>query len=247
MSIGKCKLCGKNKELIEAHIVPQTFNLKNQLGLYSSDTSFQKRPKGSYDRNMLCSSCDGGALGELDDYAKGVLVDKNLCRDGDIDFYTLDDINGYSKLYRFFLSVLWRASVSSLHDYRMVSLGGYEDIVKEAVLSDDFMHSDRLSVAVCCWEEKDHSPIHLFAERKKIAGINTWFYFIANMKVAIRVDRRKWDGNLEYISLHQKRVVMGITKFAKLKEAKGIPGFLAGFSNPQKSRKASWGQCLNSG
>ncbi|HUT22593.1 MAG TPA: hypothetical protein VMX18_04360 [Candidatus Bipolaricaulota bacterium] len=136
----KCKLCGEEKVLVNAHIIPKVFYnyiYKNtndhSLALASSKNNVRKKrvPKGIYDKKILCKECDN-SLGVYDDYASRLLLCEfdpgNFIADGQgykIDKYAFD------KLSFFFLSVLWRASITTHELFRRVSLGPYETKIKD--------------------------------------------------------------------------------------------------------------------
>lgn len=122
-NVGKCKMCLEIKPLIKAHIIPHSLYSKcSKTKLYADSLAYsKKRPKGSYDPNILCADCDG-KIGKLDHIAKKLLIDKigisrhtvfnpNNRKDSIITYKLLDK-SLYNKLSRFFISVLWRASGS---------------------------------------------------------------------------------------------------------------------------------------
>ena len=98
-------------------------------------------PTGTYDTRILCAECDN-EIGKLDDYAKDVLFDLKgvfveefndpSFQSKPLNLYRLKDKQGYNKLNRFFVSVLWRASISMHEDFAIFKLGPYEDIAKIA-------------------------------------------------------------------------------------------------------------------
>lgn len=135
MTVGVCKFCGQEKELIASHIVPKVLY---QLEKYGSvvdvdvkNTRIKKDPKhqNGVKEALLCKECDT-ELGYFDGYVNKVLnievpkIDKNKtfydtpCICLPADKYNLD------RLRRFFISLLWRSSICS----RPISLGKYQDI-----------------------------------------------------------------------------------------------------------------------
>ena len=65
-----CKFCGQEKKLIKAHIIPKNFYLDYKKEQYMSVDSlsgkFKIQQNGAYDKNILCSDCDGKILGKFD-------------------------------------------------------------------------------------------------------------------------------------------------------------------------------------
>ena len=139
-----CKFCGKEKKLIKAHIIPRNFYLARKNDKYlcinSKTGEYTYQQQGGYDSNILCGDCDNNILGEFDKEGYRVLFgDFNKYQYVQIHpkykIYQLDNSNfDYAKLRKFFISILWRASISQLEEWSNINLGGYErkafDILK---------------------------------------------------------------------------------------------------------------------
>lgn len=115
MNIGICKFCGYEKELIRAHIIPES--------LYPADEKGNRRhivldvngelPKsqlqnGYYDPKLVCRECED-LFSAGDDYAKELLVDrcseKVKKTDADTAYFEYADVD-YKSLKLFFISLL---------------------------------------------------------------------------------------------------------------------------------------------
>lgn len=133
---GVCKFCGQEKKLIKAHIIPKNcyLNLKQDryLLINSKTMEYRYQQQGGYDKNILCADCDNHVLGEFDKEGYRILF-------GDFSnykyqythpvyrIYQIDNKNfNYTKLRNFFISILWRASISNLEEWSNINLGGYE-------------------------------------------------------------------------------------------------------------------------
>lgn len=135
-NIGICKFCGLEKKLIDSHIIPKNFYLTRKNDKYlcinSKTGKYTYKQKGGYDSNILCRDCDNHILGEFDKEGYRVLFgDFNKYRYLQIHpkykIYQLDSSNfNYTKLRKFFVSILWRASISQLEEWSSINLGGYE-------------------------------------------------------------------------------------------------------------------------
>ena len=140
MGKGYCKYCGIEKELCGAHIIPKAFyhiHDHSYIGLSSKGSidlvHFQS---GLKDYNILCSECDR-LLGKYDQYAADILKNKLLNhpmlpkeyshKKVQLYLLTKNDFD-YLKLRKFFISLVWRASISKICN---VSLGQYENIALE--------------------------------------------------------------------------------------------------------------------
>lgn len=110
----------------------------NHLNIVPSDIDIRESRSnmGDYDPEILCKECDT-IIEPYDDYGKKVLLDDNSnlvphFKDGELLGWELTGFNS-TRLKLFFLSVLWRASISSRHFFRRVSLGKYEEILREII------------------------------------------------------------------------------------------------------------------
>lgn len=133
----KCKFCGKEKKLIGAHIVPRCFYLAlkendRYLCINSKTGKYKIQQKGSLDKNILCEDCDSKILGKFDKEAHRVLLENfsNYKYFKLLPFFKIYRLKNtefdYYKLRNFFISLLWRASISDLDEWSNINLGGYE-------------------------------------------------------------------------------------------------------------------------
>jgi hypothetical protein len=128
-----CLACGRLRRLADAHIVPRAFYPPRQdFRAYSVHGGrAPRRPKGVYDREILCPDCDG-AIGRFDDYAAKILRPwpkrADLLRDeqGLIMKGQGTRYRGYwirrpdvDLLQCFAASLLWRAGVTSRSEMRL--------------------------------------------------------------------------------------------------------------------------------
>ena len=140
----KCHLCLEERKLIKAHIIPESFFLplrssKRAPEIHSNiDGEYPKKsPIGIYDKSILCSECDS-LIGDWDNYAQQLLL-KDFTEDLAVHggakkvAYKIDSFN-YHKLKLFFVSVLWRASISNHYFYRRVKLGPYQSVARKMIL-----------------------------------------------------------------------------------------------------------------
>ncbi|MEI6730351.1 MAG: hypothetical protein WCL30_03745, partial [Pseudomonadota bacterium] len=98
-----------------------------------------------YDQSILCQECDG-KIGIFDQYAKEFLINK-------VPNHKLEtkpcyeipqkDIN-YSKLKKFFISLIWRASISNGGSVNIVSLGDYYSELALSYLKGDCELQDNM-------------------------------------------------------------------------------------------------------
>lgn len=147
----KCQRCKLSTNLIEAHIIPKSMlkglhkNISKQSFLkIDANLPYTKRqPNGPYDNNILCAECDN-TIGVYDNYAKSVLFDEIEKYKSSVNpVYEIPSSNiDYTKFKKFFISLIWRASVSDHDLFETVKLGPYNEIALRMLadtqeLSDD--------------------------------------------------------------------------------------------------------------
>ena len=130
-----CKLKSPrcNGPLIDAHLIGKTFHGEDTILVSAEMPRFEKRPIGTYDKTILCAGCDGYLNTEFDRYAKEVLLDskgvtsRQLLDPRNIEwalnFYALQDKNGYRRLARYVISVLWRDPLQAIRMLHHLILG----------------------------------------------------------------------------------------------------------------------------
>ena len=113
----KCKFCGDESNLIEAHVIPAGFfrRIKQQdkkaLEIITNIAGEYKKkaPIGVYDKTIVCNRCEN-VWQEWDNYAQQLLADEPLngrarYHDCKKIYYVLDNFD-YRKLKLFFISVI---------------------------------------------------------------------------------------------------------------------------------------------
>ncbi len=191
-------------ELIEAHIIPSSFaafirgddpNIANvQLTLHSAKDAFPQL--GEYDPGILCGDCDG-KLGILDGYAIKICRDFSKLAVKSGAFYEMPDVDG-DLLGKFFLSIIWRASLSTRPNFAEIDLGPYNDVVRDMIFSDAPLASNvALQVALERLESihLDASKIVSIPRPSSLGGRNGYGFMIGGFRVYVKVDKRPLPGN----------------------------------------------------
>ncbi|OYV95350.1 MAG: hypothetical protein B7Z68_07230 [Acidobacteria bacterium 21-70-11] len=128
-----CKLCGTKADLCDSHIVPEflykpLYDSKHRTVYASGDLISKKVIQKGLREKLLCPKCEG-RIGEIERRAASKWELPSRLTESS---YTIE-LCGYSDLKLFLLSVLWRASVSTLPLFGDVSLGRYEEQVHRRV------------------------------------------------------------------------------------------------------------------
>jgi hypothetical protein len=205
-----CKLCGENEKLIKAHIIPEGFfrplrSGKTMPEIHSNIKGvFPKRsPIGIYDNTILCEKCDK-YLGVWDAYAQKLLI-QNFSEELAVQkgktkaAYKIDKYD-YTQLKLFFLSILWRASISSQPFYSKVQIGPHENILKEMIA--DGEPGEPFDYAVSLAKFSDPGvTVMLDPHKKRFDGINYCQFYITGFVLYIKVDKREPPGFLKDLCL----------------------------------------------
>ncbi|KXI28121.1 hypothetical protein [Paraglaciecola hydrolytica] len=138
----KCKLCREEKSLKQSHIIPEflyskLYDEKHRFHEIHVDSNRKnKLPQKGVREPLLCGLCEE-YFSKFERYASLVLnggfelIAKKI--DGLFYFEGVE----YNKFKLFSLSILWRASISSLDFFAEVNLGGHEEIIRKILLSGD--------------------------------------------------------------------------------------------------------------
>ena len=135
-----CRLCLKDSPLCRSHIVPEfafkpMYDANHRFIEVTSvkDQKIKQGQQGWWER-MLCAECET-RLNRYERHVRRMFVDPlppPVVGKRTFEFPNIE----YKLLKLFILSILWRASVSTLDECRHVSLGPHEDILRELILTD---------------------------------------------------------------------------------------------------------------
>jgi hypothetical protein len=199
--------------LIKAHIIPESFYAvllsdsdKPKIYPTKKDGYPKRSPKGVYDDSILCRECDNDLIGIWDHYAHG-LLSTPLEQYGEVDelyakgFYEITGFK-YEQLQLFFLSLLWRAHVTTQNFFSQVALGPWADQIATILRSAQPDSPNDLSVVLIRFyvnDEEDAALAHLGAApvKSKGAGLNFYQFRLADYAALIKVDKRSFPTEIE--------------------------------------------------
>lgn len=177
MRYGICQYCKKQKQLCSAHIVPKSFYNQKENGNFIGLSNDGKRDlkncqNGFKDDSILCADCDK-ILGVYDKYAKEVLYEI-LPRHRRFDtplFLLTHDFWDYQKLRMFFISLVWRASISQIDACQQISIGKKYEEIALAILKNEIPDNDMYFHPVILKRTKDYRfPNIVMLGKGKYAG-----------------------------------------------------------------------------
>jgi hypothetical protein len=137
----KCRLCADPSDLCRSHILPEflyrpLYDDKHRFSVVTKGThGIQYKQRGLTER-LLCRKCEQ-FFGRNERYASEVMTGRlGHSFEKRVRYIEIDGID-YQRFKLFQLSILWRASVSSLEFFRLVSLGSREATLRQMLLQND--------------------------------------------------------------------------------------------------------------
>lgn len=155
MRIGICHLCRKTSELCNSHALPDSlFNYilrasnGKAIAITDDQTSVIQYSTDTWDTELLCKTCEAKLNRNYDSYGIGVFrgrIAMSRRVEVGVTFTGIDR----QHLRMFFLSVLWRISISSHQSYGNIDLPyQWEDELHDAFLNEQKIPSSRFTVAI---------------------------------------------------------------------------------------------------
>lgn len=218
---GNCELCGEYKDLCKAHIIAKPFfkflypdNIAGGplIALSQFNGEYRKvnvPATGMYDSGILCAECDN-VFGEYDKYAAEILLKTEFIETPEKEAYILTPYN-YKKLKLFFLSLIFRGSVSKHKAFARISVDEqHEQKIRDLLLAENPGTEDEYSVFLAKFDDSDRIPFATKSiqnpRRIRFEGINFCVFYFSNGVISyIKVDRRKTETPYSEIVLKQDR------------------------------------------
>lgn len=194
-----CRLCLQDKKLIKAHIIPEGFYRLLRDGNIAPEMhsnapgSFPKRMQvGTYDPTILCSECDQ-KMAPWDDYGQQVLIHRftqavEVTLQGKTIAWSMENVE-YRRLKLFFMSILWRASVSKQMHFKLISLGPFENQLRMMIRDEALGDMQDFAIVLARFEESKITAM-LGPYPVKLAGINYCNIGLPGFVAYIKVDKR---------------------------------------------------------
>ena len=185
--------------MIDAHVIPAGFfrrlrtdeHVPRLLTNSVTDPHPKRSPVGVYDRAIVCGDCER-TFGPWDDYAQQLLSTETpfsrITHGERVIGYEIEEWD-YERLKLFFVSLLWRASVSSHAFYSRVSLGPWESTAREMIRDADPGSAETFCVTLAKFDETWGDSI-LDPHRAKWSGVNYVQFYLGGFVAYIKVDRR---------------------------------------------------------
>ena len=233
-----CKFCGNDRKLIKAHIILEGFfrrlrrgpaSLKlisNTAGEYEKDA-----PVGVYDKGIVCKDCES-IWRTWDQYALHLLADRPLnsqvrYHEGETIAYVVKDFD-YDKLKLFFISMLWRASVSTQPFFSKIALGTLEEDARQHVSSADPGGTQDFAVALAKFSDP-LAKVMLDPHNEEISGVAYCRFYLADYVAYIKVDQKPCPPPFSDFSLSRTKPLVILSRdFRKSNELPLIKKLVGG-------------------
>jgi hypothetical protein len=211
----------EEKPLGKSHIIPESFFpkdveddrpsrlLTNKEGEYP-----KKLPAGVYDRTILCHSCER-KFDLVDNYGQKTLLENEgkhspITHGGTTYGFELPTYD-YNLLKSFFVSVLWRASVSTHPFYGRIRLGPFESIALDLFKSGQFISPESFSVVLAKFDHPIGKSM-MCPFTSKFDGLNFCQFYLGGYIAYIKVDKRDSLGAFTEVMLSPGRPLRVISR-----------------------------------
>lgn len=241
-----CKLCGEQKKLIKAHIIPKQFyrriiskGAKPHLLKYEIDdiTNESITQNGIHQADLLCADCDN-LIGHYDKYAYEILTrqidEKKLQSVGrGLQVYEIGEIQ--IDVFRLFLvSLVWRAGIARDQMFQLVKLGPYEERFRQILLGNKTELLDHITAVIILYRPPKYPDIMWSPFCSKMDGINIATFYLPPWKIWLKLDRRPFGHPFDKFALRSgKPVFATVQDFWSKAELKLLCNF------QENSRKAA--------
>lgn len=239
-SDGACRLCLRDRVLVESHIFPRSLVLEmsgddkilTRVPRNPAGTP-KRRQTGPYDR-FLCKECEAEVFGPWDSYGVDFLRRRNVrgrsltAPNKDLEAVEILDAD-YARLKLFVISMLWRAAACRSQEFASVSLGPWEKALRDHIRLNNPGDVDDFSVHL---ERTTNAPFQVVMpwvqNRAKEANLRFYDAFFYGHLFHVKVDRRIVQGTMRsFLLAPQRPLILPVVDFAKSSIAKRVDRFIS--------------------
>jgi hypothetical protein len=211
----RCLLAGTEGKGVKAHIIPKSFyNLDYsqpvplEIITNSEDGYNGKSFVGIYDSKIVTAEGEQ-IFSPWDAYAHELLIRgrdtlRKRVSAGEVIALEAEAFD-YFKLKLFFLSVLWRASVSTQPFFRRVKLGPFEPPLRDALLRSDPGDKHFFSVSLACFVNMPTKTSMRDPFRERYEQVNYYRFYLGSYIAYVKVDRQTTPGVFDQFTLAPER------------------------------------------
>lgn len=170
-----CKLCDNEAELQNSHIIPEhvygkLYDDKHRYSGITLDGDTKLEQKGLRER-LLCRECEQMLNDKYEKYFYDFWIRDSALPDSIDTGCIIITVSDYIKFKLYMLSILYRASISSLNTFSGVSLGVHEDRIKNLLMTEsDCENYSIFGTAICNSDNRIEKRIIIPPCRKRYGG-----------------------------------------------------------------------------
>jgi hypothetical protein len=212
-----CRLCGVSAGLRSSHILPEflyrpLYDEKHRFFVLTAGDDGQRYMQRGLTEKLLCDRREQ-QLGRYEKYAAAVMSGRLQHRYRRVGSrITISNID-YARFKLFQLSILWRASISSLEFFRLVALGPHEDRLRNMLLLEEpgLPHTFGCVVVFASERGEDISDTFFNPEPLRWCGRRMVKFFFAGSAWLFHCDPRPAPAYLQQLFLQQDGSLTGLT------------------------------------
>jgi len=219
-----CRLCSNPADLCRSHILPEflyrpLYDEKHRFFVVTAAGRPDRYAQRGLTEKLLCHTCEQHFC-RHERYAADVMTGRmgHRYRKRD-DRMVIKEID-YTQFKLFQMSLLWRASVSSLEFFRLVSLGPHEERLRTMLLQDDPGEPEDFGCVVVFARESGQGVSDTFfnPEPLRWSGRRMYRFFFAGSAWLFHCDRQTPALHLQKFLLQRDGSLTGL--LGDLAEAK---------------------------
>ena len=198
-----CRLCGNTEELCRSHILPEflyrpLYDEKHRYSILTKGIEKKKYGQRGLTERLLCGTCEQH-LCTFEGYAAKVISGQLGHRAERRGSHIVISGIEYTRFKLFLLSILWRASVSTLDFFYLVSLGPREETLRKLLLAGDPGSPDEFGCVVTFIHDRgsDMSDTFINPEPMRWAGRRMYKFVFAGAVWVYNCDRRPLVSHLQ--------------------------------------------------
>lgn len=179
----------------------------------------KRAPTGVYDNHIVCEQCEV-RFGPWDQAAVETLIQragdqKPYFSKGELLAHVLRDYD-YKKVKMFFISLLWRAGVSSQGFYASVSLGPFERQARQAILDENAGDSRFFSVFLGRWNasarQQNLAKAMLSPNKNRYGNAIGYRFYLSNYIAEIKCSNSRFPREMEHACLDPDRPLVLLSR-----------------------------------
>lgn len=189
--------------------------------------------QGFWDNSILCKECDNH-IGKYDTYAKAFLNRNYLSQikvgqsstNKQCSYIKINNFN-YNKLKLFFISILWRASISTLSTYSKIDLEEHEalakDMIKNNDVKDESVFQTVLTFIKPSKDGNDFEKVVFSPVKRSFGEASCYSFMMAGFEITINASKKSSTMHLPGLNMHPNGFIMLVNEFEKSLMGRCIP------------------------